>query len=161
MNLPLFAIGLLRGHWKLIAALALFLIPVAGWWRSDSLRAGYKTERDAARQEYAAFRKEITDRATAALTKEKAQARAADKSHTKELADARSATDRYIAAHRMRPAGSCHSPAPAAPSAGLPQEVPTDPVMVGSSDVRACGDLYAYALAAHQWANAASQPSSP
>lgn len=151
MNLRRFlagpAVDALLRYWWAIPLLALALL----WWRSDSLRAGYKQQRDDVRQEYAAFRKEITDRTTAALAKEKEQARAADQHHAKELADARSATDRYIAANRVRKPGNCHSPAPASSVAGVSQEVPTLVVM-DQADVRACGDLYAYALEAHRWA---------
>lgn len=152
MNLRRFLVGpvadtLLRFWWAIP-----LLVLVALWWRADSLRAGYKQQRDVVRQEYAAFRKEITDRTTAALAKEKEQARAADVSHEKELADARSATDRYIDAHRVQPARSCNSAPAATADPGVPQEVPALVVM-DQADVRACGDIYTYAVEAYRWAN--------
>lgn len=149
MNLPAF----LRAHWKLIATAGVILALSLYAWRLDALRAGYRAERDQVRTEYAAFRKAITDRTAAALAKEKEQARAADISHEKQLADARSATDRFIDANRVQPARSCHSPAPTAPGAGLPQEVPAGPlVAVSDGDVRACTDAVIYAVEAHKWA---------
>lgn len=151
MNLLPFAIGTLRAHWKLIAGIGAIIILSLYAWRVDSLRASYKAERDNVRMEYALFRKEITARTAAALAKEKEKARAADKSHVETLADVRDATDRFIAANRVRKAGSGYCPAPTAPSAGLPEEVPTV-IVVDQADVRACGDLYAYALEAHRWA---------
>lgn len=144
------AVDTLLRFWWAIPLLVLALL----WWRADSLRAGYKQQRDDVRQEYAAFRKEITDRTTAAMAKEKEQARAADQSHAKELADARSATDRYIDANRVHPARSCNSPATATADAGVPQEVSSSPlVAVSDSDVRACSDAVIYAVEAHRWAN--------
>ena len=154
MNLRRFLAGptvdtLLRFSWIIpIAALSLYA------WRLDSLRASYKADLANVRREYAAFRKDITDRTAAALAKEKEQARAADQSHEKQLADARSATDRYIAANRVRTPGSCHSPAPATADAGVPQEVSSSPlVAVSDSDVRACTDAVIYAVEAYRWAN--------
>lgn len=158
MNLRGFAMGLISDHW--IKALALgVLIAFAAWvWRIDSLRESYKDRWQASEQEYSAFRKDITDRATAALAKEKDQARAADKEHADALADARDATDRFIDAHRVRPESRlCPDPATTPTSPGLPQEVPTG-IVVDQADVRACGDLYSYALSAHRWAVGLDQP---
>ena len=151
MNLLPFAMGLFRGHWKLIAGVGLVLALSLYAWRLDSLRASYKAQRDDVRAEYAAFRREITAKTSAALAKERKKARAADKSHVETLADVRDATARFIAANRVRKAGSGHCTATPAPDTGLPKEVPAYIVM-DQADVRACGDLYAYALDAHKWA---------
>lgn len=132
-----------------VLALALF----AAWvWRVDSLRETYRNNWRETQQEYAAFRKEITDLAAAALAKEKAQARAADKEHDHALDDNRDATDRFIADNRVRQERVCRDPATPAPSAELPQAVPTG-IVVDQADVRSCGDLYTYALSAYRWAN--------
>lgn len=71
-----------------------------------------------------------------------------------ELADARAATERYIATHRLRPAPApAATPSPAqSDSPAVPADLPTDPVVVSGSDVRACTAAVAYALKAHDWA---------
>ena len=67
----------------------------------------------------------------------------------------RDATDRFIADNRVRPDNQCVPSGASAPASGdsaaVPVAVPATVVM-DSADVRACGDLYAYALAGHLWA---------
>lgn len=86
------------------------------------------------------------------------KANEADAHYNAQLADARDATARYIASHRVRADGS-HSTGQAVASArggspGVPETVPSPDsfVAVSQSDVQACADLYVYALAAHDWA---------
>lgn len=70
------------------------------------------------------------------------------------LAEARAATERYIAAHRLRPAAA-PAVAPSTTqsgSAAVPADVPADSVVVSASDVRACTAATNYALKAHDWA---------
>ena len=132
-----------------IIALAAF----AAWvWRLDDLRETYKAKWQETAQEYAAFRKEMTDRTTQAIAKEKAQAAAADKEYTHALDDARDDTDRFIANHSVRQERVCPNASTPAPSASVPAPVSTG-VVVDQADVRACGSLYAYALSAYNWAN--------
>lgn len=81
----------------------------------------------------------------------------ADQRHDAELADVRSATDRYIADHRVRsPSGgstATAAPSPARDSAGVPQDVPADSdVAVADGDVRACSEAVKYGIDAHDWA---------
>jgi hypothetical protein len=87
----------------------------------------------------------------------KDQAHEADQFHTAELADARSAADRYIASHRV-PAchgGGASGGAAASPQGGgaaVPASLPADAVVVASGDVQACTAVAKYALDAHNWA---------
>ncbi|MDE2103184.1 MAG: hypothetical protein KGL39_38415 [Patescibacteria group bacterium] len=71
-----------------------------------------------------------------------------------ELADARAATERYIATHRLRPAPApaATPSAPQSDSSAIPADLPTDSVVVPGSDVRACTAVVTYALKAHDWA---------
>ena len=147
---PIFAA--VRANWKWLA-----LAAFAAWvWRVDDLRETYKAKWQDMAQEYADFRKEMTDRATQAIAKEKAQAAAADKEYTHALDDARDDTDRFIAAHSVRQERVCPNAPASAPSASVPAPVPTG-VVLDQTDVRACGDLYAYALSAHNWANGVNE----
>lgn len=142
------ALSILKANWKWIA-LAAFVLWI---WRLDDLRETYKAKWHDTQQEYAIFRKEMTDRTTQAIAKEKAQAKAADKEYAHALNDARDDTDRYIAAHSVRQERVCTSPATPAPSAGVSQELPADTfVAVSDSDVRACSEAVIYAVSAHNW----------
>ena len=106
-----------------------------------------------------------TQIAQAALRHEQAaytlKATEAQSAYQSQLADAQSAADRYIAAHRaplgvqfqaVASGGSGAAATPASNSAGVPAGVPTDAVVVSSSDVQACTDVTTYAVNAHQWA---------
>lgn len=72
------------------------------------------------------------------------------------LADAGDRTDRFIAANRLR--GKSCAPQAAAPGQGEGAGSLEKPaaeaelVVVTEADVKVCGSLYAYSLAAHQWA---------
>lgn len=130
----------------LLAALSLWV------WRIDNLRAHYKARLGEVTQEYAIFRAKIIDLTATELTRQKEIAHASDIKHDQEMADQRAATDRYIAAHRLRPSPSVHTgPAAKDGSASVPPEVSSD-IIMDQADVRACGDLYTYALDAHDWA---------
>lgn len=90
-------------------------------------------------------------------TQERAQyqeeARHADEQHTQALADARSATDRYIVAHRVRPARhiSAAEPVSEAPDASQPEAMPTGLVMVAETDVRNAAEWQAYGVTCHDY----------
>ncbi len=72
------------------------------------------------------------------------------------LADAGDRTNQFIAANRLR--GKSCAPQAAAPGQGKGAGSPEKPaaeaelVAVTEADVKVCGSLYAYSLAAHQWA---------
>jgi hypothetical protein len=79
----------------------------------------------------------------------------ADAHYQAGLADARDATADYIRTHRVR-AETPRSTGQAVAGAqgggpGVPEAVPAG-VVVDEADVQACANLYAYALAAHDWA---------
>lgn len=137
----------------LTIAAVIALAAFAAWvWRLDDLRETYKAKWQDTAQEYADFRKEMTDRTTQAIAKEKAQAAAADKEYTHALDDARDDTDRFIAANSVRQERVCPNASTPAPSPSVPTPVSTG-VVVDQADVRACGSLYAYAASAYRWAN--------
>lgn len=81
----------------------------------------------------------------------------ADEQYQAGFVDARSAAERYIAAHRVRTATDSGGTVPASPTAsgdgpGVPAVLSSDLVMVAASDVLACSDAAEYALRAHNWA---------
>jgi hypothetical protein len=87
-----------------------------------------------------------------------AKAQENDNAYQAQLADARSAADRYITTHRVQPAapaGDAGTTAAGAQggSAAIPASLPTDAVVVSGSDVQVCTDAVTYALKAHEWAN--------
>lgn len=76
----------------------------------------------------------------------------AEQEHKQALNDVRTATSRYIAANRVQPPRHISAPA-AVDQAGdtaEPSPVPSG-VVVDQADVQACGDLYAYAVNAHDY----------
>lgn len=87
-----------------------------------------------------------------------AQAKEADHEYATDLADARAATDRYIASHRVpgKTVADHRSSASAAAQgsgAGVPADVPDNSIVVVSdADVRACTNATTYAVKAHDWA---------
>lgn len=140
-----------------IAAIIALVCMSAWLWHGWN---GAAEERDIARAQTAEIIKaseEATRLAVAARAETEKRykdlANATDKEHEAALADARDATDAFIAANRVR-AKVCPGQAIAAAqggSASVPAEVSTG-IIVGESDVRACGDLYSYAVGAHNWA---------
>lgn len=93
----------------------------------------------------------------AAEARYKAKAEEADHVHQVELASARAAAERYIAAHRVRlpasqgPAGEA-SAAAGGGGAGVREDLPAAGVVVSEDDVRACTATTAYALDLRAWA---------
>jgi hypothetical protein len=86
-----------------------------------------------------------------------AKATEADIAYQSQLADARFATARYIASHRVQSAAVAGQAGSATPptqsgSAAVPASMPTDSVLVSSGDVQACTDAVTYGLNAHAWA---------
>ncbi len=87
----------------------------------------------------------------------------ADEKHAAELAEARSAVDEYIRTHRAAPSGvrTARVSAPesaSSPDTSVPEEVPSDSIVVTETDVRACNDAIEYAWAAHGWAATLNTP---
>lgn len=88
------------------------------------------------------------------------KADAADTNHLEGLGRARTLSAHLVDLNRMRAQGD-RSPASALNQAGssaVPTSVPS-PTVVDSSDVLICGDLYAYSVAAHEWAVSVSSSS--
>jgi len=81
----------------------------------------------------------------------------ADQSYRAGLSDARTAADRFIAAHRVRGqavAGVASGTVASASGGGasVPDAVPADSVLVSAGDVQACTAAVTYAVGAHDWA---------
>lgn len=170
MTPPLFALGALRANWKLIATAGAILTLSLLWWRADSLRAGYKDERDQVRQEYALFREAVTAKAAEALAAQQAVNAAQEKAWREQADEADKSIDDLRARLRLalvRPqaggsAGSRASATAQADRAGVPQAVPA----AASGDSRSVpvdadilAGLAAYAIQAHEWAISLDQSS--
>ena len=75
----------------------------------------------------------------------------AEQEYRAALADARSATDRYIAAHRVQPARDLRAPAALgkADHPAEPAEVPGAAIVVAEPDVHRAAECQAYGVACH------------
>ncbi len=88
------------------------------------------------------------------------KAHEADQEYKAALADARDATSRYVATHRVivSSGGQC---APVAVSeadpAGIRQELPAGAVVVSEADLRAAAEWQTYALDLRKWALSVTQ----
>lgn len=85
-----------------------------------------------------------------------------DNEQARDQAIARSDTDRFVADNRVRacPAGGDGGrtdPGAADLDPRVPEALPTG-VVVGEADVRACADLYVYAVSAHNYAMRLANP---
>ena len=81
------------------------------------------------------------------------KAHAADDHHAALDVSVRGASDAYIRTHRVQPSSSSPAqPIGEADIASVRQDLPADPVMVGSADVQACGEWVAYGAALREWA---------
>lgn len=157
-------IGLLLTRWKLglglFGALAFLGLALA----VNHYRHAYHAEiarMKAQEAAYVAAQANATQKAQAALAAKEAEYRSkaneADQSYRAELADARAATDRYVASHRVRfsasgaPSGTVATAEDHA--AGVLQGMPESAfVAVSERDVQACTDAYVYAVSAREWA---------
>ena len=158
-------IGLLPilARWRvglgIAGALAVFGLFVASWHYRHAYHAEI-ARRKAQEAQYIAAQAEATLIAKRALdaaeAKYRSKADEADKSYRAELANARSAADRYIASHRVRAyaqgAASGTTSIAESGSAGVPASLPADAVLVSEGDVQACTDAVTYGVAAHDWA---------
>lgn len=165
-------LDLLKRRWALLA-----LIFIAGWGAALKLENhGLTAQLVRCQQGKALIVAAVKDAdalAQAAREDEErrraANAQRSNASHDQDQTRAAAATGSYLAAHRIaaggvrsETAGSAGSQALAtAPdgSAGLPAEVPADPlVAVASSDVQTCTAAVTYAVAAHNWAATIDPP---
>ena len=152
-----------RWRWGLGIAGSLAFLGLA--LAANHYRHAYHAEkalRQADRAAYGAAQAEaalIAQRALGATeAKYRTKANEADQSYRADLADARAAADRYIAAHRVRNQAAARDASGALASAadrgpGVPASLPADAfVAVSDSDVQACTDAAIYAVSAHDWA---------
>ena len=171
LAIKLFLGGALKRLWEALTALwgvasrhpwqAALIVAVlaAGWqWRGkqQALDALAKCQTESAAKDAASKANAAAQLAQkrAWEAKSTALAKDADNAYTQGMADARTATDRYIAANRMRPQASRIS-APRASGegkdTGVPESLPADPGLVGvsESDLQACAGAVTYGIAAH------------
>jgi hypothetical protein len=137
-----------------LAIAALCILSAFLWWHGGRI----EKQRDEARMEVIGLKtesKKAHDDQVALNNAREAQyqeqAHETDANYQAELADARSATDRYIATHRMRggTSGGSGNSAAQASDTGVSPSLSTDSVLVSQSDVQACAGATAYALTAH------------
>jgi len=163
VNLPLFALSALRAHWKLIATAGVILALSIYAWRLDSLREGYKDERDNVRQEYALFREAVAAKAAEALAAQKAVNANQEREWKDKADEADKSIDDLRARLRLalvRPqaggsAGSGASAAAQTDRAGVPAQVPAAASGDSGSvpvDPDILAGLAAYGIQCHQWA---------
>lgn len=157
-------IALLLTRWRFGISLTAGLAVLGLIAAASHYRKAYHSARDGRIADRAAYVNAQSDAARIARdalrsTEAKYQIKAqdADHAHALELANARTAADRYIAAHRVRPqaAGSASGRAStptARDGSGVPASLSTDGVVVAESDVQACTDAVIYANEAHDWA---------
>lgn len=144
------------------------LLALSGWlWHGkreaieqrDVAVAGRKADRTA----YVDAQAEAAAKAIAALqaaeTRYTNLAKDADNEQRVELADARTAADRYIAANRVRRCEAAGSPrggpvaAPESPDTGVPESLPADSlVAISDDDLHKCTAATVYAIGARAWA---------
>ncbi|CAB4120780.1 hypothetical protein UFOVP5_17 [uncultured Caudovirales phage] len=141
-------------HIGLAVALALLAVAWMGWRAEKALRQADRASYAQAQADAALIAKRALDAVEARYRR---NAENADQTYTKELADARSSADRYIATHRVRVpsvAGNASGTVASASggSAGVSDTVPASAVMVSDGDVQACTAAAAYAVKAHEWA---------
>ena len=131
----------LRHPWQA----ALILAVCALFWQHRAIG-----QRDAVITQQTALIAEMQAKAKQARAQSVTIAKESDDAHETRLADNRSGTVRYIERHRLQPACGVSAPAERE-DPGLPEEAPAVPFMVAVSepDVKACGDLHAYAWDAH------------
>ncbi len=152
---------LVHGLRKFWAYGALFAVSVLAW----HLQTRAVANAAAVRVQAAQFRQ--AQAAAAAIAQRalkhqevtwQAKAMEADNAYHAQLADARSAADRYIAAYRVRAqafggdAGAATARA-ADSGAVVPAAMPADAVMVSANDVQSCTNAVTYAIKARDWAN--------
>ena len=147
--------------------IALLLALLAVWHYRGAYHAE-KELRQADRGAYAAAQEQAALLAQAALKEAEAKyaehAREQDHEYQVALADARSATDRFIAFHRVRSQAAQGTAGGAAAASkggdpGVPSGVSTSSfVAVSDGDVQACTDAVIYAAQAHEWAMGLNKP---
>jgi len=149
-----------RAALAIIAALALALAGAVLWGSLErSGRLSAIAQRDACHAASAGAVKAQEALRTQERAHYEEQAREADANHDAGLDRARVLTRHFVDARRVRTPrsfGTSGSVSEADP-ARIPETVPTEAVMVSTDDVRTCGDLYAYAVSAHDWAVSVGQ----
>ena len=138
----------------LCAILALW----GAWERSGRMKA--LDQRDQCRTASQAAAEETKALRAAERKEYQEKAHEADLEYRAALADARSDTARYIAAHRVRPSGgvSPAKPIGEAGNAGQLEAVPSGFVLVAESDVRNAADWQAYGVTCHNYLVSVTQP---
>lgn len=156
-------IGLHLARWRvglsIAAALALMGL-VAGLSRYRSAYHAERALRQADRAAFAQAQAEASRIAQEALAHQEhiyvTKARESEHEYVSNLADARTAADRFIAANRVRgQTAACHASTAAPSASGGSASVPADMpggVVMDETDVRRAGEWQAYGTACHNWA---------
>lgn len=151
-------IGLLLTRYRLPIAVAGLLLAL--WWALAGWRAE-KALRERDRATYALAQAQAETKAIAALQATEARyrdkANDADQTYQAGLADARTASDRFIAANRVRgKAARCETGGTVASAEGadpgVSADLPQELVLVDSADVRAAGEWQEFGTQCRAWA---------
>lgn len=148
--------ALLSRHWQTLGIIALALL---AWHFHGRATANAEAMREQAAS-FRAAQAEANRRAVEQKRRIEAQyqdlAERAERDHNAEIADARAAAARYIAANRVRAEtaqgdGGRSAASADSDAAGVRAGLPTAGVVVSEGDVQACTDATAYALALREW----------
>lgn len=157
-------VSAILSRWRTGLALAVVLVFAGVVGAALHYRNAYRAEAAGRSADRSATRKasELAEqRARDAIAHQESQwrmrAQIEDTKHEAELADARAATDRYVADHRVQPARNPSAAGGSAADAqgdgtGLREAMPATGVVVSEADVQACTDVTAYALSLREWA---------
>lgn len=144
----------------LVTALLGALVMTALWGRYEANRAegwrDYAHRLERASRAAAAATKTLRER-EAAQAKEKADV--AQRDYRATVAAVRSATDRHVAANRVRSASSVSGTLPVDQAGAAPicANVPDGAVLASEADMRAAAEWQAYGLALREWALSVTQ----
>jgi len=163
-------VGATLSRWRVGLILAAAMVFAAVTGAALHYRSAYQAEalgRASDRDGYKQAQQLAEQRAQDAIAHQEStwrmRAQIEDTKHATELTDARSAADRYIAAHRVQPQTAGRSPSGPTAGAtsdgtGIREGLPADGVMVSEQDVHACSAVTAYALALRTWALGLNDP---
>ncbi|MBK9496698.1 MAG: hypothetical protein IPO08_19790 [Xanthomonadales bacterium] len=147
------ALERLLGLFKLALAhpwqAALILAVCALFWQHRAI-----SQRDDTIAQQTALIADMQAKAKAARAQSVTIAKDSDDAHETRLADNRSGTIRYIERNRVRTQACVSAPAEGE-AAGASESAAAVPLVAMSEpDVKACGDLHAYAWSAYEWGQA-------
>jgi hypothetical protein len=156
--------GLILARWRLPLSIAAAVALLGLIAALHHYRGAYNAQKALRRADKAAYTQAQTEAARIArealLHQEHiyiSKAKEIEHEYVVKIANARSATDRFIAANRVRGQAAAGNASGAIAStqgsgAAVSASVPADAIMVSERDVQACTEASIYAVSAHDWA---------